>query len=82
MRNPIISALLASAIALLASCAFITVNVYFPEKEVKKAFKTLDEQLLRQDGEAAPGNTPGQPAGTAAPAAGAGDGQPPAKENP
>ena len=34
--------------ALLAACAVITVNVYFPEKDVKKAYKSLDEMLLKQ----------------------------------
>jgi uncharacterized protein YdbL (DUF1318 family) len=34
--------------ALLAACAFITVNVYFPEKDVKKAYKSLDDMLLKQ----------------------------------
>lgn len=39
----------------LAACAIITVNVYFPEKDVKQAYKSLDEMLLKQ-GE---GNKPG-----------------------
>lgn len=49
--------------ALLAACAFITVNVYFPEKDVKKAYKSLDEMLLKQGGasgdgeDAEPGKT-------------------------
>ncbi|RNC71871.1 MAG: DUF1318 domain-containing protein [Desulfuromonadales bacterium] len=38
----------------LASCAFITVNVYFPEKEVKKAFQTLDDRYLKEGGETKP----------------------------
>ena len=40
--------------ALLAACAFITVNVYFPEKDVKQAYKSLDEMLLKQDEKATP----------------------------
>jgi uncharacterized protein YdbL (DUF1318 family) len=40
--------------ALLAACAVITVNVYFPEKDVKQAYKSLDEMLLKQDGETKP----------------------------
>ncbi len=36
---------------LLAACAFITVNVYFPEKDVKQAYRSLDEMLLKQGGE-------------------------------
>jgi hypothetical protein len=34
----------------LVSCAIITVNVYFPEKAVKDAYKSLDEMLLKNDG--------------------------------
>ena len=33
---------------LLAACAIITVNVYFPEKDVKQAYKSLDEMLIKQ----------------------------------
>ena len=45
--------------ALLAACAFITVNVYFPEKDVKQAYKSLDEMLLKQDDKSkAPESTP------------------------
>ncbi len=40
----------------LAACAIITVNVYFPEKDVKQAYKSLDDMLLKQ-GE---GNKPGE----------------------
>jgi hypothetical protein len=35
--------------ALFAACAVITVNVYFPEKDVKQAYKSLDEMLLKQN---------------------------------
>lgn len=31
---------------LFFACAVITVNIYFPEKEVKKAFKDLEEELI------------------------------------
>ena len=57
--------------ALFAACAVITVNVYFPEKDVKQAYKSLDEMLLKQGGDAKqpterkPGEQPsteGQPA--------------------
>ena len=51
MRTTIISFVLVVVAGLVASCAFITVNVYFPEKEVKKAFQTLDEKYLGQEGE-------------------------------
>lgn len=42
--------LLAAGCGLLAACAIITVNVYFPEKAVKEAYKSLDEILLKNDG--------------------------------
>lgn len=58
MRKQWIKWLCAGLCGLLASCAVITVNVYFPEKDVKQAYKSLDEMLLKQGGE---GNTP--PAG-------------------
>lgn len=46
--------LLAAGCGLLFSCAIITVNVYFPEKAVKDAYKSLDEMLLKKDGEKKP----------------------------
>jgi hypothetical protein len=46
--------LLAGMCGLLASCAIITVNVYFPEKEVKEAYKSLDDMLLKDGAEKAP----------------------------
>jgi Protein of unknown function (DUF1318) len=30
----------------LVSCAVITVNIYFPEKDVKEAYKALEKQLM------------------------------------
>lgn len=42
--------------SMLAACAIITVNVYFPEKAVKDAYKSLDEMLLK------PGDEKGAPA--------------------
>jgi hypothetical protein len=60
--------LLASLCGLLAACAIITVNVYFPEKDVKEAYKSLDEMLLKHgNGDKTPaGEKPAeeQPAGT------------------
>lgn len=44
----IIKSLLIALSAFLASCAIITVNVYFPEKDVKQAYKSLDEMLLKE----------------------------------
>ena len=46
--------LLAGLCGLLVSCAIITVNVYFPEKAVKEAYKSLDEMLLKKDGTIVP----------------------------
>ena len=34
----------------LVSCAIITVNVYFPEKEVKEAYKELEKELMTPGG--------------------------------
>lgn len=53
--------LLAGLCGLLVSCAIITVNVYFPEKAVKEAYKSLDEMLLKNDGTIVP-NGDKQPA--------------------
>ncbi|MBW4056660.1 MAG: YdbL family protein [Proteobacteria bacterium] len=39
--------LVAGMCGLLAACAIITVNVYFPEKAVKEAYKSLDDVLLK-----------------------------------
>ena len=30
----------------LVSCAVITVNIYFPEKDVKEAYKALEKELM------------------------------------
>jgi len=35
---------------LLISCAIITVNIYFPEKEVKEAYKALEDELMTPGG--------------------------------
>lgn len=39
----------------LVSCAIITVNIYFPEKEVKEAYKELEKELMTPSG---PGQEP------------------------
>lgn len=54
MKKGLIRWSFAIAVGLLAACAFITVNVYFPEKDVKQAYKSLDEMLLKQE----PANAP------------------------
>lgn len=43
-----VKALITAMCGILASCAIITVNVYFPEKDVKQAYKSLDDMLLKQ----------------------------------
>jgi hypothetical protein len=54
---------IAAACGLLAACAIITVNVYFPEKDVKQAYKSLDDMLLKQgNGKGATDQAPEQPA--------------------
>jgi hypothetical protein len=49
---------IAVAAGLLAACAFITVNVYFPEKDVKQAYKSLDEMLLKKGTQQEPAEKP------------------------
>ncbi|MBJ6724795.1 DUF1318 domain-containing protein [Geomesophilobacter sediminis] len=47
---------------LLTACAVITVNVYFPEKAAKEAYKSLDEMLLKRgDGKSTPAGPPAPP---------------------
>lgn len=62
MRTRTLSLILAVVAGLVAACAFITVNIYFPEKEVKKAFQALDEKYLGQEGAPPPSSVP-PPAG-------------------
>lgn len=49
-----IKLLFAAACGLLVSCAIITVNVYFPEKAVKDAYKSVDGMMLKDSGETLP----------------------------
>jgi hypothetical protein len=54
--------LLAGACGLLAACAIITVNVYFPEGDAKEAYKSLDGMLLKNsEGKAPKGERPQLP---------------------
>ena len=48
MKTRMLKWLAAGMCGMLAACAIITVNVYFPEKDVKQAYKSLDEMLLKQ----------------------------------
>ncbi|MFZ2196456.1 MAG: DUF1318 domain-containing protein [Thermodesulfovibrionales bacterium] len=46
---------------IIAACAVITVNVYFPEKDVKEAYKALEKELMttdQKDGEQKPVTKP------------------------
>jgi len=68
MKMRLVKWLASLACGMLAACAIITVNVYFPEKDVKQAYKSLDEMLLKQEGGTKkPGEEQpagGQPTGT------------------
>ncbi|MDQ7788079.1 MAG: DUF1318 domain-containing protein [Thermodesulfovibrionales bacterium] len=44
-----IAFLTAALFFVLVSCAVITVNIYFPEKDVKEAYKTLEKELMGAD---------------------------------
>lgn len=55
MKAKTIKWLLAACCGLLAACAIITVNVYFPEKAAKEAYKSLDDMLLKNNDDKAPG---------------------------
>jgi len=37
------------ALFFIVSCAVITVNIYFPEKDVKEAYKNLEKELMKTD---------------------------------
>jgi len=40
------SVLMFGVVFFLVSCAIITVNIYFPEKDVKEAYKALEKELM------------------------------------
>ena len=54
MKRGFLKSLFVSACLFLGACAVITVNVYFPEKAAKEAYKSLDDMLLKT-GEEPPG---------------------------
>jgi hypothetical protein len=59
MRLKFFKWLLVGMSGLFAACAIITVNVYFPEKAVKEAYKSLDDMLLKDgDGKVPAGVKP------------------------
>src|SRR3990172_5760651 len=39
-----------ACLLILAACAVITVNIYFPEKDVKEAYKALEKELMTPEG--------------------------------
>jgi len=48
MKRKVIGSALA-LVFIIVSCAVITVNIYFPEKDVKEAYKTLEKELMGTD---------------------------------
>jgi len=54
MKLNLLKWLLAGIFGLLTACAIITVNVYFPEKAVKDAYKSLDDMLLKNGADKPP----------------------------
>lgn len=46
--------ILLSVVALLVGCAVITVNVYFPEKDINQAYTTLEDELMKAGQKKAP----------------------------
>jgi len=67
MKRVFSKSLFAFACFLLAACAVITVNVYFPEKAAKEAYKSLDDMLLKTGeapaGDKSPSIVPVEPQG-------------------
>jgi uncharacterized protein YdbL (DUF1318 family) len=47
--------------SILASCAVITVNIYFPEKDVKEAYKALEKELMGTEGKPDAEKSPEKP---------------------
>jgi hypothetical protein len=54
MYKKSVKCLLTGLCFLFSACAIITVNVYFPEKAVKEAYKSVDEMLLKGEEEKKP----------------------------
>ena len=57
MKKKIMFPVLAG-LCIVAACAVITVNIYFPEKDVKEAYKTLEKELMAPEGQKG-GQNPG-----------------------
>ncbi|MBI2883047.1 MAG: DUF1318 domain-containing protein [Candidatus Methylomirabilis oxyfera] len=58
-RKPLVMLTL-SALFSFVACANITVNIYFPEKDVKSAYKSLEEELLQPTPKKEKEETPAQ----------------------
>jgi hypothetical protein len=62
MKISLFKWLVAGCCGILAACAIITVNVYFPEKDVKEGYQSLDDMLLHQgDAKNQPAKPPPEP---------------------
>lgn len=46
---------------IMVSCMVITVNIYFPEKDVKEAFKVLEKELMTPEGKQPEGKPDARP---------------------
>lgn len=55
--------LAAAIFFVIASCAVITVNIYFPEKDVKEAYKTLEKELMGTQDKKPENGQQGKPSG-------------------
>lgn len=58
-RKPFVMLTLSTLLS-FAACANITVNIYFPEKDVKSAYKSLEEELLQPTPKKEKEETPAQ----------------------
>jgi len=58
MKHTVFGMAALAASVILFSCFSITVNVYFPEKDVKSAFKSLEKDLMKGGEGTAPTETP------------------------
>ena len=63
MKKALVKWFAAALCGTLGACVTINVSVYFPEKDVKQAYKSVDEMLLRQGEEKGGGKpaTGGEP---------------------
>ncbi|HLE24124.1 MAG TPA: DUF1318 domain-containing protein [Thermodesulfobacteriota bacterium] len=55
VRTMVFQVVVISVSIYLLSCATVTVNVYFPAEEVRQAYETLEEELLKPPQEETPG---------------------------